>query len=111
MLTTEQAQHVAGNPDGCDVSEVRGLADYIGIGVRPMAQAAALWPNEVVEAIPGYGPDAPMGRLFVAKTIRAYCHNKATAMDCRSRGQIAVAQKYEAICERLYGELPQWARW
>ena len=110
-LTTEDARHVAESPDGSFADDIRGLANYIGNGVRPMAQAAALWPNEVIETIPNYASTAPTGRLFVAKTLRNYCSNKATAMECRERGWIATAIQYEDICERLYNELPGWARW
>lgn len=111
MITTEQAREIAANPDGCDSDELKSLAVYIGQGVRPMAQSAALFPNERVEAIEGYKPTAPMGRLFVTKTLRHYCWNKIAAMVLRAKGEIDKALVYEAICERLYNSLPTWAKW
>lgn len=111
MITTERAREIAANPDGCDADDVKALAVYIGNGVRPISQAAALFPNERVEAIEGYKPTAPIGRLFVAKTLRNYCWNKATAMGLRAKGNIGRAMEYEAICERLYNSLPTWAKW
>ena len=110
-MKTEQARHIASNPDGCDRSELIELAQYIGNGVRPMQQAAAIWPNEVIESIPGYRPNEPIGRLYVCKAIRNYCWNKATAMGLRSSGRVQQAIVYERICERIYGNLPAWARW
>lgn len=111
LISRDEARRIADNPDGCTVEEVRALAQYIGSGVRPLPQAASLWPNLEVEGIPGYKSEAPVGRLHVAKTIRAYCWNKATAMELRAKGNIERALEYERICERVYGELPQWARW
>lgn len=40
-----------------------------------------------------------------------YAMNKAVAMQCRVDGNVAVAIDYEAICDRIYAELPEWARW
>jgi|6_EtaG_2_1085325.scaffolds.fasta_scaffold00065_63 hypothetical protein len=110
-ISTEDARHIASNPDGCEETDLRALAAYIGTGCRPTSQAAALWPNEYVEQIDGYQPTAPVGRLHVAQQIRAYCHNAATARDCRKRGKIQTALQYEAICDHLYQRLPAWAQW
>ena len=110
-MNTEQARHVASNPDGCNRQELLDLAQYIGNGTRPMAQAAALWPNEFIETIPDYSPSEPVGRLYVCKAIRNYCWNKATAMAQREQGQIQTAISYEQICETIYNRLPTWAKW
>ncbi len=40
-----------------------------------------------------------------------YASNKATAMNCRMRGDITTALYYESICERIYKTLPSAARW
>jgi hypothetical protein len=32
-------------------------------------------------------------------------------MGLRADGQIERAQEYERICERIYQNLPEWARW
>ena len=56
-------------------------------------------------------PDRPPKYVSVTGTLRAYAASKATAMTCRTRGNIQTAQVYETICERIYSELPQWAKW
>lgn len=56
-------------------------------------------------------PEKPQGYVAAAHTLKNYCANKAVAMKLRLEGRIAVALRYEAICERLYKELPQFARW
>lgn len=56
-------------------------------------------------------PERPEGYLRAARTLKHYAANKATAMGLRLAGKIADALRYEAICERLYGELPDFARW
>lgn len=40
-----------------------------------------------------------------------YASNKATAMSCRERGDIYHATQYEAIAEKIYKELPEFAKW
>lgn len=40
-----------------------------------------------------------------------YASNKATAMQCRLRGDITTALRYEGICDRIYKALPEVAQW
>lgn len=56
-------------------------------------------------------PDRPRGYIRAARTLRNYASNKATAMKLRAEGKVSTAMMYEAICDRLYGELPDFARW
>ncbi len=56
-------------------------------------------------------PDRQQGYVSAARNLMHYAANKATAMKLRLAGKIADALRYEAICERLYGELPDFARW
>ena len=56
-------------------------------------------------------PDKPEGYVRAARTLKNYAANKATAMTLRAEGKIATAVTYEQICERLYGDLPEFARW
>lgn len=56
-------------------------------------------------------PDKPKGFIRAARNCAHYAYNKATAIDCRLRGEIKVALEYEAICDRIYKDLPAWARW
>jgi len=51
------------------------------------------------------------GTVTAAKALANYASNKATAMQCRGRGDIVAAQNYESICERIYSGLPEFARW
>lgn len=56
-------------------------------------------------------PEMPRGYDRATCKLGAYASNKAVAMECRLRGDILAAQTYETICERLYSELPDFARW
>lgn len=51
------------------------------------------------------------GYIRAAKDVANYASNKATAMQCRLRGDIQTALMYEGICERIYQSLPEFARW
>lgn len=55
-------------------------------------------------------PEKPQGYVGAARTLKRYAASKATAMSLRATGNIAAALRYEAICERLYKELPDFAR-
>ena len=68
-------------------------------GVRPLTMAKTLFPSK------------PKGYLSATVNLRNYAANKATAMDCRKRGDIPTALNYEQICQRIYNELPAFARW
>ena len=56
-------------------------------------------------------PDRPQGYVSATGDLRGYAANKATAIACRESGDIEAALVYESICERIYNELPEWARW
>ncbi len=85
------------NPDGMSVDELHQWAAFIGNGVRP--QIAKQW-------FPG-----AKGQYRHAKNIRAYIWNAITARGCRERGEIQAALMYEAICDRVYSDLPPQAKW
>lgn len=51
------------------------------------------------------------GSRTATNDLSCYASNKATAMSCRLRGDIQTAQMYEGICDRIYGRLPEFARW
>lgn len=51
------------------------------------------------------------GFTRIAAQLAAYASNKATAMDCRRRGDITAAQVYETICNNIYDRLPSDLRW
>ncbi len=56
-------------------------------------------------------PARPVGYVTTTKNLAHYAYNKATAMRCRARGDVVAAQGYEAICQRIYDRLPEFARW
>jgi hypothetical protein len=56
-------------------------------------------------------PDTPALYTRVAANLANYASNKATAMQCRLRGDVQAATIYERICDDIYGRLPEWARW
>jgi hypothetical protein len=43
--------------------------------------------------------------------LRFYAETKADAMTARKAGDITVARYLEGKCERIYKQLPDWARW
>lgn len=55
--------------------------------------------------------ERPEGYLRAARTLKHYAANKATAMGLRAEGKVSTAMTYETICERLYKQLPEFARW
>lgn len=44
------------------------------------------------------------GSAAAASALSGYAWNKATAIDCRLRGDIQAALCYETICDRIYSE-------
>lgn len=56
-------------------------------------------------------PKNPKGRVRAMKDLVCYARNKEMAMRCRLRGEIQTALRYEEICDRIYSELPDWAKW
>jgi len=44
------------------------------------------------------------GSVKAANALMNYAHNKGTARACRKYGRIQSAQRYEAICDRIYKE-------
>lgn len=46
-----------------------------------------------------------------AKATAEYARRKAEAMEDRLLGRIQSALEIEAQCERIYGRLPEWAKW
>lgn len=56
-------------------------------------------------------PEKPSGYVTLTGWIGAYAANKATAMDCRKRGDVNAATCYEKICEGIYGRFPETVRW
>ena len=47
----------------------------------------------------------------VFSNMGSYARLKSTAMRLRLNGDISEARKLEKWCEKLYQQLPEWARW
>ena len=43
--------------------------------------------------------------------LACYCEAKRDAMELRLEGKISLAIKYEGICDSIYKQLPDWAKW
>jgi hypothetical protein len=56
-------------------------------------------------------PDRPKGYVRAVKDLANYAYNSATAQRYRARGDVAAARQYEAICNRIYDCLPEFAKW
>lgn len=112
-VSLDLVQLVAGNPDGCDYSELQAFVDYVGEGDRPAPQAASIFPNDVVEAIEGYTHELsnPANRVNVVVMLREYCKRSMKARELRGKGTINLALQVEAANEELYKRLPEWAKW
>lgn len=97
---SEQDKHTINtlNPDAMNVEELETFA-HSARGLRPVTKARNFFCG------------TPRGYVSAFKNIRHYCSNKAVAMRCRARGEITTAQQYESICERIYNELPDYAKW
>jgi hypothetical protein len=67
--------------------------------VRPLSFARELFPSK------------PAGYVAATKSLGHYASNKATAIDCRLRGDIQAALMYEEIADRIYSELPEFSLW
>ncbi len=68
-------------------------------GVRPVKAARELF------------PERPKGYVTAFRSLGNYAANKATAMSCRLAGDVNAALTYERIADRIYAELPEFARW
>ena len=51
------------------------------------------------------------GGVRVTALLRSYALHKASAICFRLAGEIPQAVADEQTCERIYGQLPVWARW
>lgn len=56
-------------------------------------------------------PDGGQGVIRATRDLANYAANKSAAMHVRSQGKIQDAMMYEGICERIYAQLPQFAKW
>jgi hypothetical protein len=67
---------------------------------------------DVAHAIGRMFPDRPESESKpVAFNLATYASRKADSMDSRSSGNAERAIRLENQCDRLYANLPEWARW
>jgi hypothetical protein len=93
MLATEL------NLDSMKYEELVNFASkFIGNGPRPIKAARELFPTR------------PKGYVESTRGLRNYAWNKAAAIGCRLAGKIDSAILYEAICDRIYIALPDYAK-
>jgi hypothetical protein len=85
------------NPDGMQVDDL--MTFHAKSGNHPVRKARELF------------PDRPAGYVAATRKIRQYAAMKASAMDCRQRGEIDAARVYEAKCDSIHDSLPEFARW
>ena len=86
------------NPDAMTIEELWQIWQRSN-SVRPIRFAREMFPTK------------PAGYVRAARDLGHYVSNKATAMRCRLAGQIQTAVAYEDICDRIYNQLPEYARW
>lgn len=55
--------------------------------------------------------DRRPGYTAVAATLANYACNKATATQCRLRGEVQAAEIYEDACDKIYARIPKDLRW
>lgn len=56
-------------------------------------------------------PGRPSGYIEATNRLADYARHKCVAMAARAHGKIQLALRREALCDRLYQELPEYARW
>ncbi len=54
---------------------------------------------------------ADSGRTAAVRELHHYAWNMITARICRERGDIQTALRYEDIADRIYQDLPAFAKW
>jgi hypothetical protein len=47
----------------------------------------------------------------IFRLLKQYCQWKEDAMTHRLAGKIVTAKLYELQCDRIYKQLPEWAKW
>lgn len=56
-------------------------------------------------------PEKPRGYVRATQHLANYACNKSVAMKCRLDGRIQSALTYEHIADRIYNDLPEFAKW
>lgn len=82
-----------------DCLETDDLRAFYGVFYRPIYYGRRMFPHR------------PARYTRVTRDLAHYAMNKVTARNCRLRGQTVEAVQYDQICDRIYRELPDWARW
>ncbi len=56
-------------------------------------------------------PDRPKRYVCAARDLGHYARNLSVAWKLRAEGKVQSAVKYEEICDRIFNNLPRYARW
>lgn len=92
-----------------------GITMEINLDCMDRDDLMAFWrttyPPHPVKAARELFPERPVGYVTAFKELGHYAANKATAIRCRLDGSIDRALMYEKIADRIYSELPAFARW
>lgn len=95
----ENGEPGAPNLDHATESEDTLMTYWHVIHCHPVRTARRLFPARL------------RGYVSATHALGAYASNKSAAIACRRRGDIKAAGVYETICDRIYSELPSFARW
>src|SRR5687768_3881619 len=89
-----------------------GVPNIDGISIDPaivreygrQLRARGMWssPRASLARARELFPHRPRGYVVATSMLSHYASNKATAMECRLRGDVETALMYEGICERIY---------
>ena len=88
------------NLDGYTTDPGKLMSWWFVVKTHPVKVARALF------------PDRPKGYVRATRLLASYAANKSAAMYCRLQGKVDTALRtYEPICDGIYDELPEFARW
>ena len=90
MITTDQAMHIAGNPDGCFLTDLLDLVEWIDNNPHNI---------ELFDC----SDDAQLMRDYLMQSI--------AARRCRLEGYIQRALVHEQAADRMYQQMPASLRW
>jgi hypothetical protein len=68
-------------------------------------------PGRLLDQARDLFPDLRVGYFIAYKQLLRYARSKHSAIELRSKGNIMMAQQMEEHMDRIYKQLPKWARW
>jgi len=98
VIVARPSLHTVPNLDAMSIGELRAF-HMLHEGGRNRARAYKLI------------GDRRKNYTRITSSLACYASNKVAAMKCREEGNLAIAEGYEGICERIYKELPADLKW